>query len=312
MPRLYGRREFIVMGTASVVGGACFGLAVTSQIVEGKRNAAIQATTVAVENKGWEKLIKEGFPELAIDSAAGIRLYSDDNKYLNAGSGTVMFAELDGKEYWVVLTAGHLFAVEEDFWGSRKFPEKMQGIWIDLIRERSLPNSGNASVRGSDFGIAAVYRKTTYGNVDIADGGLDIAALVIPYEPGNKPGTMFDKDEVVGWNKIYLGEDEMEGGSFYAIGFPYLTGFRPTVVQDGKMASMGGERVDIKEAMAGGGFSGGGVFWRQTDGEIWYIGPAVASFNYQADGVEVVRVAAMGEEGLLGLVREAVKDLVEA
>lgn len=266
---------------------------------------AIEATHSAVMDKGWEKLIEEGFPRTVIDSTVSIGVQFEGNE--NAwGSGTVAVVEFEGKKYWVVFTAGHLLAGRDP-----AHPRQIERSII-LVRDDWLPKPGTASEAPFRYGSAARF-----------DGKLkrDIGILVLPFEE-ERMMALFDADAVVQEDQLcFLKPEEMTSGSFYAMGFPFLTGFRAMVIEDARINSSemwvygdDNNGLFVDDALPSQGFSGGGLFWK-TGEEVAYVGPVDLgtddpSFNpIYSDNAGITTLSWLGEQGFQDILAEAVADL---
>lgn len=276
---------------------------------EDDRQDAIQATATAVEQKGWSKLEKEGFPEIAINTAVSIQAFEGSDESWS-GSGTVMFIkDLNGQSYWVVLTAGHLFLE-----GSHR---ELQRI---VLGRKLLPRAGQDSFTSSEFGVAAVHYDDLYKNTGVQAKGLDVGVIVLPdVVVRDRFNNLVEMVSALTMDQIEFG-GVIKSGTFSAIGFPGITNLEPTVIHRGIPGPTAFEKesglysILVDNALSAPGFSGGGIFWTPLDNDkSLYIGPLSKNFDPTsqnfAESVRVTKIAKLGKQGLQILIQDAIGEL---
>ncbi len=275
------------------------------------RNNTIQATATAVEQKGWQKLEKEGFPEVAVNTAVSIRAFDGlDESW--SGSGTVMFTkDLNNQLYWVVLTAGHLFFEDGTL---PRGPQRIE------LGRKSLPRAGQESFTSSEFGVAAAYEDKLYKDTGDQAKGLDVGVIVLPDAiVRDRLNNLVERDSALTMDQIEFG-GTIESGTFSAIGFPGMTNLEPTIIHKGVPGPTEFEKesglysILVDNALSAPGFSGGGVFWTPPNNEYdLYVGPLSKNFDFKsqifARTVRVTKIAKLGKQGLLGLIQDAIEEL---
>jgi hypothetical protein len=275
-------------------------------LINGRKSFEVQATAQAAQDKGWERLVDEGFPIEAINTAVGVTVnttFETSTKSSDA-SGTIMFHN----GFWVLIASGHQFLSGMDL----RYPN----CSIDLSR-KLIQNEGFVSFSDKEFGVAAVYESKRYGDVGLTNDDLDLSIVVFPDEKvGNRFEGFVDRKKALRLDQIDFNDKQITTADFFGISFPGLTNYEPALIQNGTINPLdsvpkGSSRISVDNTLAWYGFSGAGVFAKKTNGVVSYIGPVVGGNDldpYFVDNTEITQIASMGKQGFLNFITEAITD----
>lgn len=276
-------------------------------LINGRKSFEVQATAQAVQDKGWERLVDEGFPIEAINTAVGVTVNTtvEASTKSSDASGTIMFHN----GFWVLIASGHQFLQYMD--------PRLQNYDIDLFR-KSISNEGRLTFSDKEFGVAAVYENKRYGDVGLTSDDLDLSIVVFPDEKvGDRFEGFVDRKKALRLDQIDFDDKQIAATDFFGIGFPGLTNYAPALIQNGtinpieEFAPKGSSQISIDNTLAWYGFSGAGVFAKKPNGVVAYIGPVVGTNDldpYFVDNTNVTRIASIGEQGFLNFITEAITD----
>lgn len=276
-------------------------------LINGRKSFEVQATAQAAQDKGWERLVDEGFPIEAINTAVGVtvNITVETSTKSSDASGTIMFYN----GFWVLIASGHQFLSGID----PRYPN----FNIDLSR-KLIPNEGYLTFSDKEFGVAAVYESKRYGDVGLTNNDLDLSIVVFPDEKvGDRFEGFVDRKKALRLDQIDLNDEQITTADFFGISFPGLTNYEPALIQNGtinpieEFAPKSSSQISIDNTLVWYGFSGAGVFAKKTNGVVAYIGPVVGTNDldpYFVDNTNVTRIASMGKQGFLDFITEAIAD----
>lgn len=282
------------------------------------RSISINATAQAVENKGFEQLIKEGFPEIVLSAYEDItRIYtaqytSDTQEYqfgiISSTPSTRIKFYYENELYWVFITAGHNLSNELAESESANYMQIEQNDPSIKITVNSLDilKLDTLEINGSNAGLAYFLNHTSENRPDI--GVITISDKSLSEEAR----VLLSEKKTLELNDLSF-EAPSQDDRFYSVCYPADTGYRPTITTDGLMVPSDDKtRLSVDPALIGPNCSGSGMFFQDSSGRIYYAGINVETLpdNPQLnDDARVFPFYLMGMEGLNNLIIDSIMDL---
>lgn len=279
---------------------------------EGGQNfdASVQATQTAVSEKGWDQMIKEGFPKLAVDSAAKILV--SNNEVTSIGSASLMhYVSINGNEYLVAITCGHLF---DDV----SKPQR-----IEIKRTGSIPNNLDINVHKNQFAFRYLY-DGVWGGKDygIAVTKIDneirlklppVDCLVHLDDLDFEKKNLFELNKLYGYGVGYQGDSRGQETTE-----PQTTvRARLKICENMDMPIFGYVTLDDTRILSGG--SGEGIFVTQSDNNkpiffgINILGPSFLDPTIASSGNKdmsvVFPVCLIGKGNFTNIIEQCIVDL---
>ncbi len=279
------------------------------------RSIAINATAQALENKGFEQLIKEGFPEIVLSSYEDLtRIYtaqytSSTQEYQFAMVASTPSTRVkfyyENELYWVFLTAGHNLSQELTESVSAHYMQTVQKDPSIKITVNSLETLklGTFEINGNNVGLSYLLNHTSEIRPDI--GVITILDKLLPKELRIN----LSQKKTLEFSDLSFGIPT-ENDRFYSICNPIDTGYRPTITTEGVMVpSDDKSRLSIDPSLMGPNCSGSGMFFQDTSGRVYYDGVNVEGLPDNAqlnDDARVFPLYLLGQKDLNNLIIESI------
>jgi len=281
------------------------------------RSIAINATAQAVENKGFEQLINEGFPEIVLSSYEDLtRIYtaqysSDTQEYqfrmITSTPSTRVKFYYENELYWVFLTAGHNLSNELMEIESANYMQTEQNDPSITITVNSLDTLklGTSEIHGSNVGLAYLLNHTSEIRPDI--GVITILDKLLPEELR----ISLSQKKTLEFSNLSF-EVPTQNDRFYSVCNPSDTGYRLTITTEGLMVPSDDKtRLSVDPSLIGPNCSGSGMFFRDISGVIYYAGVNVETLPDNAqlnDDARVFPLYLLGKEGLNNLIIDSIME----